>query len=115
VAMMVTVAKGHNLDMRAARWARPTGARDTISRPRSRGAAGHLVRLPAANGWVAECQQVSKRGWRAGPRRRSAWTLRHLYRRGSRRERNGSGPRDAGSALTRDDITRSPKILEVLA
>jgi antitoxin (DNA-binding transcriptional repressor) of toxin-antitoxin stability system len=49
---------------------------------------------------------------RPGAAQKADVDLALLYRRVSRRERDWSGPRDAGPALTRDDITLSAKALE---
>ena len=51
--MMVTVAKGYDLDYEgAARWARPTGARGTVSRPRRPGSRRAPGEAQAADSWA---------------------------------------------------------------
>jgi hypothetical protein len=68
------------------------------------------LRMPRGKGGVIDWHE-SKRGWQArggAGRRGPCVTCTGVF---PRRERNGSGPRDAGPALTRDDITRSAKAL----
>jgi AAA domain len=51
--------------------------------------------------------EAAARGWQAKAAQKAGVDLASLYRRVTRLERNGGAPRDAGTQLTRDEITRA--------
>jgi hypothetical protein len=69
------------------------------------GSSGEWLGLRKASRWSGSPYNL----WQARAAQKAGVDLASVCWRVSRRERSGSGPRDAGPALTRDDITRNAK------